>query len=182
MRRANGDARIARELLHNDGVLHRIVRGAMGPSSKRVRASSIPPSQSDQGSIERNSERAKPRPRRASHTRRAETPLNARHTTAANRATHDPRHGSSGFATPFHAMYKSRTMPEIPLKRWGKVTASSSLRATEVRIEPAAGGAYLILLREGGSEFDEWCESMADVERRLDDSTIDWQLDVTSKP
>ena len=73
-------------------------------------------------------------------------------------------------------------MPGIPLKRWGKVIASSSLRASEVRVEPAEGGSFLLLLREERGEFDQWCESMPDVARTLDGTTIDWQPDVSSKP
>lgn len=84
--------------------------------------------------------------------------------------------------TSFRSTSMSPVIAEIPLKRWGKVIASNSLRASEVHVEPAEGGSLLVLLREGSSAFDPWCESMADAERLLRSSTLDWQRDVSSKP
>ena len=67
-------------------------------------------------------------------------------------------------------------MYSFPVGIWGLVTKTPEKEPTltAVRIDALEGGSFLILTREGGSEFDSWVESEADVEGYLRSMVVQW--------
>lgn len=66
-------------------------------------------------------------------------------------------------------------MQRFPLDVWGIVRSTPRSGAVErVKIVPLAGGAFLILTAERGSEFDRWAETIEEVEGFLEELEIEW--------
>lgn len=65
--------------------------------------------------------------------------------------------------------------PSFPFHVWGTVPPSPHAGPiTALKVEPSPSGGYLLLTREGPSEFDTWLEHLEEVEAEVAALRVEW--------